>query len=174
MGRGKNIKWNKDELTKLYWEEKLSCAKIANRLHVSKPAVRLAMKRLAIPKRTIAQSQYRELGANWKGGRHKTAKGYIMCFVEKDDFFYPMTTTKERILEHRLIMAKSLGRCLHRWEIVHHKHTRYPAGSIEDKQDNRIENLQLVTDDRHTQITLLENRIRILELKIQKLGVHKP
>ena len=43
---------------------------------------------------------------------------------------------------------------------VHHKHTKYPAGSIEDKQDNRYpENLQLVSDIGHNQITILEKKI---------------
>ncbi|GAH73274.1 unnamed protein product, partial [marine sediment metagenome] len=67
--------------------------------------------------------------------------------------------------EHRLVVAKALGRNLHPWEIVHHKHAKYPAGSIEDKQDNRYpENLQLVSDDRHKQITILERKIdKLLE-----------
>jgi len=47
--------------------------------------------------------------------------------------------------------------------------TIYPKGSIEDKQDNRIGNLQLVSDDRHNQITILENRIQFLEQRVTML-----
>jgi len=77
------------------------------------------------------------------------------------------------VLEHRLVMAKHLGRCLHDWEIVHHKGTKYPKDTIENKGDNRIENLQLVTDERHKQITLLENKIKRLETKITSLEAER-
>ncbi len=102
----------------------------------------------------------------WKGGKRTDSQGYTLIKLLPDDFFYPTAMKDAYIFEHRLVMAKHLGRNLHRWEIVHHKHTKYPAGSIEDKQDNRIENLQLVSDDRHKQITILETRIARLEKRI--------
>jgi len=73
------------------------------------------------------------------------------------------------IFEHRLVVAKALGRCLQAWEIVHHKGTKYPKGSKGNRQDNRIENLQLVTDDRHKQITILENEMSYLKKRVTLL-----
>ena len=95
---------------------------------------------------------------NWKGGR-VVESGYIAIRLQPDDFFYPMVDGNGYVKEHRLVMAKSIGRCLHDWEIVHHKN--------HNRIDNHLENLQLVTDDRHTQITLLESKIAHLEKEVK-------
>lgn len=105
----------------------------------------------------------------WKGGRTTKGRGYIALKLYPDDFFYSMTDAKGYVPEHRLVVAKTLGRCLHRWEIVHHKGTKYPKDSIENRQDNRFENLQLVTDDRHKQITILEVQVKRLKEENQAL-----
>ena len=104
-----------------------------------------------------------EQNPNWKGGRHYDGQGYIRICLKPDDFFFSMTKKDGYVLEHRLVVAKALGRCLQPWEIVHHK-----RGYAKD--DNRYpETLQLVTDDRHTQITILENKIKRLEKEIRLL-----
>lgn len=110
------------------------------------------------------QTRQGEKSRNWKGGRHHNGRGYILIKLQPDDFFYPMCVkSRGDVLEHRLVVAKALGRCLHRWEIVHHK-----EGCAKD--DNRYpETLQLVTDDRHKQITILENRISFLEKRVTLL-----
>jgi len=83
---------------------------------------------------------------NWKGGR-RIDKGYIAVLLYPDDFFYPMTNNGY-VLEHRLVMARYLGRCLQPWEKVHHKGIRY-AG-IENKLDNLIDNLELTMNGEHS------------------------
>lgn len=94
---------------------------------------------------------------SWKGGRRTTSDGYILIWVSPDDFFYPMARHAPHgyggyIAEHRLVVAKALGRCLHSWEIVHHKGDKYPIGSKENRADNRYpENLELTIRGNHIQ-----------------------
>ncbi len=112
-----------------------------------------------------------ELNHRWKGGRQLT-KGYISVKLYPDDFFYPMATNKGYVLEHRLVVAKALGRCLLPHEIVHHKGKKYSQGSIENKSDNRYpENLELLPDRKYhlvdtvsrSRIAQLQKRVTLLE-----------
>ena len=88
--------------------------------------------------------------------------GYHLIKLYPNDFFYPMAQCDGYVFEHRLVMAKHLGRCLHKWELVHHK-----RGIA--KSDNRIEGLQLVSEDKHNQITIMERRITFLEARVTLL-----
>ena len=98
----------------------------------------------------------------WNGGRNTDIRGYISVWLSSDDFFAPMRTKRGYVLEHRLVVAKSLGRCLQLWEDVHHKN------GIKD--DNRYpENLQLVSDLGHKIVTLLEVKLDRQGKKIQEL-----
>ncbi len=96
-----------------------------------------------------------------KGYRGKHSDGYIVIKLQPDDFFYPMAGRDGYVFEHRLMMAQSLGRCLHSWEIVHHRNHK--------RDDNRIENLQLVSDDKHKQISILEAKIARLQKENKEL-----
>lgn len=96
---------------------------------------------LCYTKRTIGSLHHQ-----WKGGIIYTQQGYRQVLLRSNDFFYPMAkgskVSKSRyVLEHRLIMARHLGRCLESWEIVHHKN------GVRD--DNRLENLELTMHGVH-------------------------
>ncbi len=98
---------------------------------------------------------------NWNGGRSVHGQGYIEIRVYPDDFFFTMADKRGYVFEHRLVIAKSIGRCLRLWELVHHKN------HIRD--DNRIENLQLMSGTNHFQITILESKIERQRKEIEDL-----
>lgn len=101
---------------------------------------------------------------NWRGGKYKTGDGYIKIKLGLDDFFYPMADKNGYVLEHRLVVAKALGRCLLPWETVHHKEGY-------SKEDNRHpEVLELLPARyKHDALTRMTSHIRKLERRIRQL-----
>lgn len=75
---------------------------------------------------------------NWKGGRLLRPIGYIVVYAPNHP--HP-SENGTHVLEHRLVMEKHLGRYLDPSEFVHHKN--------HNKQDNRIENLEILTQAEH-------------------------
>ena len=82
-------------------------------------------------KRKMRLAQLGEKNHNWKNGRRKCKRGYIMLLKTE----HPFAILKGYVMEHRLVMEKSIGRYLYPYEVVHH------INGITD--DNRIENLIL-------------------------------
>lgn len=105
--------------------------------------------------------QCRNHKASNASGKHFAGRGYLEVKLQPDDFFYPMVSNGDWVLEHRLVMAKHLGRCLQSWEIVHHKDGV--------KTNNIIENLSLVTDAGHKQITHFEKVLKKQQSEIEAL-----
>jgi len=95
-----------------------------------------------------------------------TSKGYITIWLAPTDFFYPMADGRKRVLEHRLVMARHMKRCLLPWEVVHH------VNGI--RNDNRIENLQLLAGRKHhlvdtnikREVERLNKAIRVLQARV--------
>ena len=80
------------------------------------------------------------------------------CRVKKPATDFRVNGRGGYVREHRLVMAQHLGRCLERWENVHHKNG--------DKTDNRIENLEIVEPNTHTQITALQKEVARLRREL--------
>lgn len=88
-------------------------------------------------KKNISKNHHNVSGKNnpkWKGGKRNNGHGYIWIYCPD----HPYKTKHNNVLEHRLVMEKHLGRYLSPTEIVHHKNGI--------KNDNRIENLELLND----------------------------
>lgn len=143
------------ELSRLYLQKKLSVLQIAPILGVGIHTVYNNLRRYNIPARSTGEATrlafregraYNAMGvksSNWRGGRYKAKDRYVFVAIEPSDPLYIMRRSgKNYIAEHRLVMAGHLGRPLKSNELVHHIN--------EIRDDNRIENLRLVTRRIHS------------------------
>jgi hypothetical protein len=59
----------------------------------------------------------------WKGGR-RIVGGYVQVLLQDEDRHLIKPMSNGYVLEHRLVMARQLGRPLHKDETVHHKRSK--------------------------------------------------
>lgn len=91
----------------------------------------------------IESFAYDKSGSNhpmWNGGKTVNSQGYILIYSPD----HPYKDKRNYVRKHRLVMEEHLGRYLKPDENVHHKNG--------DKQDNRLENLELLTKNEHDEL----------------------
>jgi hypothetical protein len=150
--RGPSIFLDDKVVAHKYLDEKKSLETIRKELGLKTYfAVSKSLRKQGIKRRPASYSGDR--GATWKGGRTNSA-GYIYKYTT--DLNHPgikrCSNVGGYVLEHRLVMESHLGRYLQKWETVHH------INGVKD--DNRIENLQLLPTGEHNkkcQEVFLEN-----------------
>ena len=153
----KPIKWDINELRRLYVDEKMSGSKIAKLLGLQQEAVNSALRRFNIPRRDMAESHSKELHYRWNGGRFLSTSGYYRIYKPE----HHKADKRGYVYEHIVIWEEANGRQLRDDEVVHH------LNGI--KIDNRPLNLLALRNEKHRRwIPALQEHIRQLEAEIKR------
>ena len=123
----------RSETIKAMYAEGKSLREIAAHYGRSIQYPKRILERIGVP---IRPPHGHEFHKQYRGGRVEAGQGYWKQKIAEDD---PMASMRDKrhgyVKEHRLVMARSLGRPLRDTETVHHING--------DRSDNRLENLQL-------------------------------
>lgn len=136
--RGRNIyNFNQEQIEyiKKEWLGGKAQTQIAKEIGASQSKISRVLIEEGLFKREGFSYRQKCLGQRYTG-ICKRKDGYIYVMIYPDEPYYDMASKGGRVAQHRLVMAQHLGRSLTQEEGVHHKN------GIKD--DNRIENLQLV------------------------------
>jgi hypothetical protein len=114
------------------WKAGDSQTKIGEQFQASQTAISRVFTLHGVSLETRMRSGARH--GMWNGGQ-SILNGYRIVKLDADSPYASMRHSHGYVLEHRLVMAQHLGRCLKPSETIHHINN--------DKLDNRIENLQL-------------------------------
>jgi transposase len=117
-------------IIKLYTINNMSQNKIAIIYNTSQVTISRILRQNGVERKRMSGSKH----VNWKGGRVRQS-GYIFILLSTNHKYRCMAQKEGYVAEHRLVMAENLGRPLKKSETVHHING--------EKEDNRIENLEL-------------------------------
>lgn len=110
-------------------------------------------------RKCINKGKLGEKNGRWTGGKKISSCGYIEILLFPNDPYIKMAKKSRYVLEHRLVVAKSLGRCLEEYEIVHHRDS--------NPHNNSIDNLELIGDGKHN--TMVEKTLKKKDTRISEL-----
>lgn len=138
----------REDIPRMYVEEKMSTVEIGKVVGLTPGAVASILEARGVPRRTPKEAyrikwpngRFGPDSAKWKGGRQITKSGYFYSYAPD----HPDATKQGYVMEHRLVAEKMLGRRLKKNEVPHHING--------DKQDNRPENLRVMTRSEHVQL----------------------
>lgn len=100
-----------------------------------------AIAKMRVIKQEHGLAHRREKATNWKGGEYMTRGYRVVMLSESEAQIYASMAKNNYVPEHRLRMARKLGRPLLSSEVVHHRNGV--------KTDNRLRNLELTDNATH-------------------------
>jgi HNH endonuclease len=161
--KGLCVKINAQEVIALY-ESGMTQEEVAKVLQVTKAAIARTLARAGYKcRKAIKRDQFGEKNHQWKGGT-KVDDGYILAKCRN----HPRANKRGYVYQHILIMEKHLGRYLNYSspgspdnEVVHHIN--------HDRLDNRIENLQVMSQREHSILHNKERRKKVLCVETGKI-----
>lgn len=142
--KNKEVSTNsKQDLNFLYHGERLSGTAIGSIFGVSCDTILRRLNRYGIE----ARDNKGENNPMWDGGVKYEDDGYKLIWVPE----HPNSNSQGYVREHRLVVERYIGRYLETEEVVHHIN--------KDRQDNRIENLQILSSN--SEHAKLESSLRV-------------